>query len=238
MANDEMNEIECPHCGEYVYYEVLVCPKCGVHFYEEDEIEDGEQKEDNWTGQRFSIAGVLAGTVVAGFVGFLVGRGALLVWPDQQGVGFQIFILAAGPTGTLAGGYLAGLMAGGRGVLNGLAVGTAAVIPAYFLEAYWRDLSVEALGATTVVAWGVMVVCGALGGWLWEHLHIRPSNQANFRPRVQLIEKDQYLELLAQVHYDIDTAERLIDLERRKNPEIPRAALIQRAIERLQYDRR
>ncbi len=44
------NEIECPHCGARVYYELTRCPECGTDFYPEE----GEEREfkDRPAGQR------------------------------------------------------------------------------------------------------------------------------------------------------------------------------------------
>ena len=41
------NELECPQCGSYFYYELVQCPACGAHVYEpEEDINDDIDAEN------------------------------------------------------------------------------------------------------------------------------------------------------------------------------------------------
>jgi hypothetical protein len=51
-------------------------------------------------------------------------------------------------------------------------------------------------------------------------------------------DRQQYQELLARVRHNIDTAERLIDYERRRRPNATRAQWIDSALSRLDRDNR
>ena len=239
MTQDISNEIECPNCGERLYIEVLVCPKCGLHFYPEDE---GEQKEADKAPARsnLKLAGgwVVAGTMVAGGLAFILHRLASFFWPLHQGTGFQVMLWVAGPIGTLVGGYLVACLTRRKVLFQGLIVGIMSLFPAYFLEAYWRDLSVQPLGIATLTSWAVMVIGGMLGAWVWNRLDQSTGHQVLSQPNIHLDEQKLYFELLAQVRHDIDTAERLVNLERRRKPTLSRAALIQNALDRLERDRR
>ena len=239
MNPDNPNEMECPNCGELVYMEVLVCPKCGLHFYEQEVNElDESDNESERTNLFVSVGFILIGFVVSGGLAFGLNQVAAMIWPTHQGAGFQGVLWVAGPLGALAGGYLVALLSRQRVLLHGLLVGLATLVSAYFLEAYWQDLSTQPLGIATLAGWIVIVACGVLGSWLWESLNRRSVVKALFLPLAHSSEQSLYLELLSRVRHDINTAERLIELERHRNPKLARAALIQNALEQLERDRR
>jgi len=239
MNIDDILEIECPNCGERVYYEVTVCPKCGCNLYPDEEAETEPQVASAApTPRTLSAKGIVLGALASAVAVFLLNRLASVIWPAGDGSALQVFLLAAGPISALAGGYLAGGLARREGVLNGLVVGIASLAPAYFLEAYWHDLSQEPIGAAALISWVVMVGCGALGGWLWQRMDSRAAVQALFHPRLSMSKGRLYEELLILVHRDQGAADRLIELEGRRNPQLSRAARIQNAIDRLRHDRR
>jgi hypothetical protein len=240
MDIDDILEMECPNCGERVYYEVLVCPKCGTHLYpqaEENAPEALESSRTTWL-KDLSATGIVGGALLAGGAAFLLNQAAAGLWPGQVGAAYQIFVWASGPIAALLGGYLAGVLARRRVLLNGLGVGLLSLAPAYLFEAYRHDLAHEPVGIAALSSWAVMIACGALGGWIYARLSLRAAEQALFAPRPRAKENQLYQELLSLVRHDSATAERLIDLERRRSPKLARDALIQNAVERLRRDRR
>jgi hypothetical protein len=235
MSDLDASEIECPRCGERMYIEVQVCPGCGLHLYGSDLDEAETDPHGEPPGRSVSLVAVLVGGMAAGALAFLLQRAAALAWGGQPG---GTALLAAGPLGALAGGYLAGVLARDKGPLHGLLVGIIALAPAYLLEAYWRDLASEPIGAAALAGWTVMVASAVLGGWIWEQLSLRAAARQLFSPSPRADEKSLYLELLAQVRHDIDAAERLVAFEQHRSPTLSRAAAIHAALDRLARDRR
>lgn len=239
VDNDPMDsEIECPRCGERVYAEVTVCPKCGLHFYGNDLDEEENESAASLGSVIWAwVNPILAGWLVSGLLAFLIHRLAGWLWADPgAAAGGQALLWLASPLGALAGAALAAFVMKGKGLAVGLGVGVLSLIPAYLLEAFWLNLASQGPGWRALTSWAAAVIAGALGGWLWEHSGRRlrvPWLEARLPS-----EKDLYYELLAHVHHDIDLAERLVEYERKRTPNLGRAALIRNALERLERDRR
>ena len=232
--NIDANEIECPNCGETVYAEALTCPKCGLHFYA-DELSGPAGAETRSPEREISLSAILAGWLVSAGAAFLINFFASRIWsPQALNSAGRAVVLIAGPLGSLAGGYLSARMSGRRVLLHGFVVSILSLLTASLIETYWYDLFNEPLRLITVAGWALMLLSGPAGAWLWARMVKALEFPAPAHPHEQRL----YLDLLARVRHDIDTAERLIDLERRRNPSASRLVWIQYAIERINHDRR
>jgi putative membrane protein (TIGR04086 family) len=230
------SEIECPNCGEHVYFDVLVCPKCGLHFYPDETTIPDEVASPPRAGN-FSISAVLAGWAASAVIAFLINLFASRIWsPQALNITGQIIVSASGPLGALVGGYLAARVAGKREKLHGLVVALLSLVIAILLETYWYDLFNQPLRLASMISWMILLPAGVFGAWIYTRTQAAVYLQ--LPSRSQPTEKSLYFDLLAHVRHDIDTAERLIDFERRRNPAASRAKLIQNAIERIDHDRR
>jgi hypothetical protein len=227
-------EFECPNCGEMVYQELFACPKCGLVFHPLDEDDDEQPEASGGFGAAqpvgFSLGAVAAGWVVSAGVAFFISYIVSSLLPGVSAAG-RVFLFLAGPLGALLGGMVAAHLAGQRLVLHGLGVGLLSMGSAYLLEAVRRDLAADPLITETIVSWAVILAAGPLGARL---LGLKLPALAGSGTS----EKRLYNTLLARVRYDKETAERLIDFERRRLPNASRAVWVERAVERLEHDRR
>lgn len=228
------SEFECPNCGERVHTDLLVCPKCGLHFYAGDREETtGDETSEYRSG--ISIWAIAAGWVVSTAVAFIINLFVSRIWAnDPSALLATILLFLAAPLGGLAGGYLAARLAGNRVLWHGLGVSVLSLASAFVLEAYWHDLAVEPLSILTLASWVLMLIMGPLGGWFWLSL----AGLTRFPQMEKQNDRQQYQDLLARVRHNIDTAERLIDYERRRSPNATRAQWIDSALSRLDRDNR
>jgi hypothetical protein len=233
------NEIECAHCGARFYYELLNCPQCGRSVYGEEEEPDLYAGPEPPAARRLGdAAGVLLGWFAAGLVlavVFLPLRSALRISPHTAGEHALLWITAA--AAAFAAGFLAGRFTSHRGRLLGLLAGAGSAGLAFLLVVvlYGSALPLLAdplswLGALLAVlsGWGGSALVNRLGG--------EDAAEALFGPVIQ--ENRLYQRLLAICRHDKDTAERLVEYERRRAPGAARREWIQRAIERWERENR
>lgn len=232
--DENVGEMECPNCGERVYEEVLVCPRCGLHFYP-DEESSPEVYETPSSNKAFSFSAILAGWVVSAGIAFLINYAASRIWsPQALSPGGQFLVSAAAPVGALAGGYLAAVLAREKVFIHGLAVALPSLLSAILLETFWFDPFSQPLRPATVFNWIALLLAGVLGAWIWSRTNAIRRFPSWPKPGQQRL----YNDLLPLVRHDINTAERLIDYERRRIPNATREQLIKNAIDRLNRDRR
>lgn len=87
--------------------------------------------------------------------------------------------------------------------------------------------------------WGVLlgfltILAGVVGGWLSETFS--PENNWQEKWKVHGWEDLLYQDLLRKVRFNGSTADRLIEYERKQNPQASRLELIQNAIDRWDRD--
>jgi hypothetical protein len=146
----------------------------------------------------------------------------------------QALVFASGPLGALAGGYLAAKLAEKPALWHALGVSILSLASAFLLVTYWYDPASEGLRPQTLVSWILIMLAAPSGAWICRRL----EDTAQMPYRLQSKESQLFLNLLAYVRHDTETAERLIEYESKHTPQASRAALIQNAIERLDRDRR
>jgi len=232
--------------------ELTRCPKCGLSMYP-DEEGDGmdvegvaEEAEQRSPGVGEALLAVFLGLILAGALSFV-----LHIFASRAGTvqslptGLRILLFLTGPLSGLVGGYASGvferrerLPAAGLGALVG--VGSAVLMVLF--ETRWRLVTPQVLVEPLMLAqYALCTLFGALGGWL------NGESGAAFlagvkQPRQKEVkgmswEDLMYRDLLTRVRYNRDTAERLIEYERKLTPEAERFTLMRNAIDRLDHDR-
>jgi ribosomal protein L37E len=239
----DQQQIECPRCGEEVYYELTRCPNCGLNFYLTDQQGDWWEGERNVSEERapwldVSIVGLLLGWLVSGMMAFGVHYLIAQVFRSSSPSFIpQILIIFVNPAGAFIGGWVAIAFAERNAILHGIALGLFSIGDAILLEAYWRDLSYENLiRGQTILGWGLTLLAALLATSLYMKRAQRDMVKALFFP--DRAESRLYEELYVKVGYDRDRVERLIDYERQRAPKEGRAELIERAIQRWNRDNR
>ena len=259
----EDQTIECPQCGKEFSLEFTRCPNCGLNLYPEDETPDPyplspQQAADGSLSPHMAAGGVgegigeavwavLLGLIVAGAVSFVLHMfatraetvvGLPLVW--------RVILFFAGPLGALVGGYSSGMVgkrphlpAAGLGALVGLGAAALAVL----FETRWRLVTPQVILEPSMLAqYALCLLLGALGGWLNGEAGAAFLAGAAPPPPKEVKgmswEDLMYRDLLTRVRFNRDTAERLIEYERRLAPDADRYTLLRSAVERLERDRR
>jgi hypothetical protein len=232
------NTFECPQCGAAVYPEMMRCPACGHNMYPED-----EQPLPSTAGSKASTLGSAAGAIL---VGILIASGLALVLhflvasfstpADLKVTGIVILILA-GPLGALAGSYVSGEIKPDHAALFGGIIGIL-VLPLLLLFAtHWVEVTaVFLLNPLVWVSGLATILTGTFGGWL----HLKLSGDTAWKEKWQVRgwEDLLYQDLLRKVRFNGSAANRLIEYERKQDPEASRLKLIQNAIDHWERDNR
>jgi hypothetical protein len=241
--NFEEHQIECPRCGEEVYYELIHCSNCGLNFYQTDEQGDWWEGEETGGGKHapwldVSIAALLLGWIVSGLISFgLHYLTAQIFESPSTAFMAQLVVFIASPLGAFVGGWITIAIAERRAIAHGMVIGLLSIGDAILLEAYWRDLNFEnLLKTTTILGWGFTLMAALLVTHLYMKRVRLNMVEALFFPTES--ESRLYEELSIKVGYDPERVERLIDYERQRAPQESRAELIKRAIQRWNRDNR
>ena len=230
---------ECPQCGARVYPEMTRCPQCGHNMYPEDEEGSGVLESQSEAGGWGSLLGSL-------FVGWITAAGIALVVhfiiasfaaPGMLGTAGTLFLLLGGPLGALAGGYLCSSIGKQRPLLLGALVGVLAIPVLLLLATHWVQVTLAVVfSPLMLVEWVLTVLAGVAGGWLSTIMGA--SSQWQERWKMRSWEDFLYQDLLRKVRFNGSAADRLIEYERRQDPQATRFKLIQNAIERWERDNR
>jgi len=230
------NTFECPNCGSVVYPELTRCPQCGQNMYPEDNTTTFPEEETTTFSWGKILGVVLIGWLVAAGIAtvihFVV---AELVSPAQLGNIGKIILLLAGPFGALVGGYIcAGLARQNVKILGGL-VGLLALPVSVLLATHWVRVKFTLLTHPWILGVGfLIIIAGVCGGWIYEKTSQNLEWQEKWKVRGW--EDLLYQDLLRKVRFNGSAADRLIEYERRQDPQASRLKLIQNAIERWERD--
>ena len=230
------NAFECPNCGNLVYPELTRCPQCGQNMYPEDDTTTFSEEETTALTWGKIMGVVLIGWLVAAGIAtvihFVV---AELVSPAQLGNFGKIILLLAGPFGALVGGYIcAGLARQNVKILGGL-VGLLALPVSVLLATHWVRVKFTLLIHPWILGVGfLIIIAGVCGGWIYEKTSQNLEWQEKWKVRGW--EDLLYQDLLRKVRFNGSAADRLIEYERRQDPQASRLKLIQNAIERWERD--
>jgi hypothetical protein len=233
------NTFECPNCGASVYPEMTRCPQCGQSMYPEtDEVAEARMAQAEPAGWGAALGALLIGWMAAAgialIVNFIV---ASFVSPPMLGMAGKVILLLAGPLGALAGSVLCGGMSKRRPLLLGSLVGVLTLPVLGLLATHWVQVTVAFVFSPWALAAGVLTLLGGVGGgWL----SARTSADSKWRERwkVRGWEDLLYQDLLRKTRFNGPAADRLIEYERKRDPQASRLTLIQNAIERLERDNR
>lgn len=231
------NTFECPNCSARVYPEMTRCPQCGQTMYPEDETitTEAESGTVSWG----SILGaVLIGWLVASGIALLVHFiVAGFVTPSRLGVVGKIILFLAGPLGAFVGGYLCASLARQHAKFLGGVVGALSLPVSALLTTHWAQVTLTLLLNPWLLGAGLLIIlAGVCGGWLYQ----RFSQNGAWREKgkVRGWEDLLYQDLLRKVRFNGSIADRLIEYERKQEPQANRLKLIQNAIERWEKDNR
>jgi hypothetical protein len=232
------NTFECPQCGAAVYPEMTRCPSCGHNMYPEDEqlLPVAADSEISKIGSAVGsiLVGLLITSAIALIFHFIV---ASFSTPQSLGVIGAVILFLGGPVGALAGGYVSGGMTPDRAVLFGGMIGLLSLPLLLLFTTHWVEVTASFLINPIVLGSGVAtILAGIAGGWL----HIKLSVDTSWKERLQVRgwEDLLYQDLLRKVRFNGSAADRLIEYERKQNPNASRLKLIQNAIERWERDNR
>lgn len=235
------SEIECPHCGEYFYFELTRCPNCDrrVYLTEEDAEDFEEDYSDHpgrdflgeWSAQLALPAAVFIGLVVSFFSAtaaflafrFLLGNSAF-TWPGRG------LLLAGAPLGAAVGGFVAAAIEKEQPRKVGFLVGGLSIIAAVVLAGVDAERAGMWLGLESVPLWLLTVLAGASGAEFWR----RQQRDAVINQLFIDLPSEEilYRELMGKIGFDQEKAERLIDFERQYMPNATRRTLIESAVNR------
>jgi len=204
---------------------------------EDDEpgTSDAEVNPPGWS----SLAGAaLIGWIIAGGIAFIIHFvAAQLVAPGDLGTLTKLALAAAGPVGALVGGYVTAGLARQRALLTGLVVGAMALPVLLLLSTRWVQVTLPVLLSPWILGSGLLtLVAGLAGGWLNQALVQDTSWREKWKVRGW--EDLLYQDLLRKVRFNGSIADRLIEYERKQDPQASRLTLIQSAIQRWERDNR
>jgi len=206
--------------------------------YPEDEETlptNAETAKGGWGSTLGSLLiGVLITSGIALILHFIV---ASFVNPSTLGGLGKAVLFLAGPLGSLVGGYVSGGLARQHPKLLGGWVGALTLPVMALFTTHWVEITPRFLLSPWVLVVGLLtILAGAVGGWL----NVRFSGNVAWKEKWQVRgwEDLLYQDLLRKVRFNGSIADRLIDYERKQDPQADRLKLIQNAIERWERDNR
>ncbi len=232
------NTFECPNCGAKIYPEMTRCPHCGQDMYPEDEQQVLPGEEARTSPVWVMIGAVLIGWMIAGGIGVLANiLAAGFTNPSRLGSLEAFFLLLTSPLAVFVGSYVAAVIHHRYSTLQGALVAVLA-LPVMALSAtHWVEVNRSFLLNPWVVLTGCLTIfSGLAGGWL----HYKLAHDTGWKEKWQVRgwEDMLYQDLLRKVRFNGSAADRLIEYERRQDPQASRFKLIQNAIERWERDNR
>jgi hypothetical protein len=234
--DDNLND--CPNCGAKVYPELTRCPECGHHMYPEDD-ESGSPVADIANSKlRSGIGGAVIGWLITCgiilLVHFVV---ASFQSSSTLSLAGSIFLWIAGPIGAITGSYVAAEITPLQARWIGSVVAVFSLPVIVLFATRWVEVTPEFLRNPWVFTCGIMtLLAGIFGGWLNYKLSQDTGWKVKWKTRG--MEDLLYQDLLRKVRFSGPIADRLIDYERRQDPQASRLKLIQNAIERWERDNR
>ena len=232
------NTYECPNCGSVIYPEMTRCPQCGQNMYPEDYATASTEEETTITGWGKILGVVLIGWLVASGIAtvihFIVAEFVTPAWLGDTG---KLFLILAGPIGSLVGGYVCAGLARQHAKLFGGLVGVLALPVSVLLATHWVRVKLAILLNPWILGVGLLIIlAGVCGGWLYEKFSQNDEWQEKWKVRGW--EDQLYRDLLRKVRFNGSAADRLIEYERKQDPQASRLKLIQNAIEHWERDNR
>jgi hypothetical protein len=232
------NTFDCPNCGAKVYPEMTRCQQCGQIMYPSDEESTQAEATTATAGWSSILGATLLGWLIASGIALLLNflLASLISPAILGGVGTTVLVLA-GPLGSLVGAYVCVGMVRQHSKILGGVVGGFTLPVVVLLATHWVEITISFLLRPEVLLAGLLIILtGVGGGWLNE----RFSQDSNWKEkwRIRGWEDLLYQDLLRKVRFNGSIADRLIEYERKQDPQASRLKLIQNAIERWERDNR
>jgi hypothetical protein len=230
------NTFECPNCGAKVYPEMSRCPQCGQSMYPEDEEPFKVEAASTPTGWGSILGAILLGWLIASAIALLLHIIlANLISPSILGSVGKTVLFLAGPLGSLVGAYVGAGIARQYSKLLGTMVGVLTLPVLALLVTHWVEVTPSFLLSPWVLLGSLLtILAGVGGGWLNEMFSQGTDWKEKWRVRGW--EDLLYQDLLRKVRFNGSIADRLIDYERKQDPQASRLKQIQNAIDRWQRD--
>jgi hypothetical protein len=230
------NTFECANCGSMIYPEMMRCSQCGQSVYPvDDEISDFEEETSAIRLVKtlgIVLIGWLVASGIATVIHFII---AEFVAPPFIPDLAKFFLYLAGPLGCLVGGYIcAGLARQNVKLLGGL-VGVLSLPVSVLLATHWVNVKLAIQLNPLLIGIGLLIIIsGVCGAWIYEIFSNKEDWQEKWK--VRRWEDVLYQELLRKVRFNGSAANRLIEYERKLDPQASRLKLIQNAIDRWERD--
>lgn len=232
------NTLECPNCGAKIYPEMIRCPQCGQSIYPEDEESNQTEAASSTTGWGSILGATVLGWLIAAGIALLLNFIlASLISPSILGSVAKTVLSLAGALGSLVGAFVGAGMARQHSKLLGGVVGILTLPVLALLATHWVEVTYSFLINPLVLGSGLLTILGGVcGGWLNERF--LQDSDLKEKWRVHGWEDLLYQDLLRKVRFNGSIADRLIEYERKQDPQASRLKLIQNAIERWERDSR
>jgi hypothetical protein len=206
--------------------------------YPEDEPEPAQIVEGASPAWGVTLGALLIGLLIASgialVVHFIV---AGFIPANMLDTTAKIILVFGSLAGALLGGYVAAGLAKRNALTLGGAVGFLSLPGAILLATRWIEVTPELFFSLPWLVIGMFIVlAGVAGGWLNQNF--TQSDAWKEKWKVRGWEDLLYQDLLRRVRFNGSAADRLIDYERKQDPQAPRYKLIQSAIERWERDNR
>jgi hypothetical protein len=232
------NTFECPNCGAKIYPEMTRCPQCGQNMYPEDDQPSPTIGQSDQVAWGATLGALVIGWMIASGIAlilhFIV---ASFVSPSMLGGWSKAVLFLAGPVGALVGGYVSvGIGKQHPELLGGL-VGILSLPVLVLFATHWVQVTFSLILQPWMLLAGLLIIlAGVLGGWL--NFKFSQDVQWQEQWKVRGWEDLLYQDLLRKVRFNGSIADRLINYERKQDPQASRLKLIQNAIERWERDNR
>jgi hypothetical protein len=206
--------------------------------YPEDEDAAKAKEEPSASAWVAFLGGFLIGWMIAAGVTalfhFIIDS---FIFPFSLGSVGTLILFIAGPIGAFVGAYVgAGLVQKGKPGLGAL-IAILSIPVSVLLATHWVHVTPELLISPLFLAdYLLIIIAGTFGGWLSWRLtqNVDWKEQWKVRGWEDLL----YQDLLRKVRFNGSAANRLIEYERKQDPQASRLKLIQNAIERWERDNR
>jgi hypothetical protein len=239
MTDIDDSYIECAHCGERFFYDLITCPNCGISVYPDEGDQREHTNEETIYGEVMGgILAVAVGWFVTGVVGVLIYIATVWIFNERAYMmPTQLLLYSSVPVGAFFGGYITVSMTKRAPILFGTIVGVMSLTFAILLVSYERDLASEPLLTAEMILWWAVIILGGVGGALSNALL---SKKAAIDQLFSLPDNEDklYQELYGKVGYNHARVERLIELEREQFPDASRYYLLKSAIRSWERDNR
>jgi hypothetical protein len=206
--------------------------------YPEDEQPSQDEAVIETGSRGLTLGAMLVGWLIAAGIAILLHFIlASLIGPAILGPVGKTILFLAGPLGSLVGAYVGAGMARQHSKLLGVMVGILTLPMLMLLATHWVEVTPNFLLSPFALITSMLTLIAGIGGG-WLNGQFTQDSDWKEKWRVRGWEDLLYQDLLRKVRFNGSAADRLIDYERKQDPQANRLKLIQSAIERWERDNR